>query len=118
MGGREVGRAQAAHPVAWSEKVGLVMAVPKRKVNRVRGRGRSMAIHPRLLQVAAVGRCLTYGVDGVRKTPSHANAEPARYGIVSGYADGQLRLFVFPLIDAASSDHGYRSQRRDLRQWP
>jgi hypothetical protein len=45
-------------------------------------------------------------MDGAPKTASHANAEPARDGIVSGYGDGQLRLFVFPLIDAASNDHG------------
>jgi len=52
---------------------------------------------------------LTGGVDGERRTASHANAEPnARDGIASGYGDGQPRLFIFPLIDAASSDHGYR----------
>ena len=59
---------------------------------------------------------LTGGVDGEGKTASHAKAEPdARDGIASGYGDGQPWLFIFPLIDAASSDHGYRPQRRDLR---
>jgi len=61
---------------------------------------------------------LTRGMDGAPKTASHADAEPARDGIVSGYAHGQSRLFVFPLIDAAGNDHGHRPKRRDLRRWP
>jgi hypothetical protein len=48
------------------------------------------------------------GMDGAPKTASHANAEPARDGIVSGYADGHLRLLVFSLLDAESNDHGQR----------
>jgi hypothetical protein len=54
---------------------------------------------------------LTCGIDGGPKTASHANVEPARSGIVSGYADGQLRLLVYALIDAASNDHVHRPKR-------
>ena len=50
-------------------------------------------------------------MDGAPKTASHANAEPARDGIVSGYADGHLRLLVFcsstqPVTIMASDPNG------------
>ena len=86
--------------------------------NRVRDTVDSQPYAPDYFWAGVVTDALTRGMDGGPKTVSHANAEPARDGIVSGYGDGQSRLFVFALLDAASNDHGHRPKRRDLRRWP
>ena len=78
--------------------------------NRVRDSVVSQPYAPDYFVAQVVMDALTRGMDDAPKTASHANAEPAPDGIVSGYGNGQLRLLVFPLIDvacdAASNDHG------------